>query len=74
MTRVEPGGEAGGTGQGGESARESELTVGEGGVQLLQEQVAKAAGEHADGQEEAGWAGDPACLAGRDAAAGDDAV
>ena len=72
--RVDVGGEAGGSGQGGESAGEAELTIGEGGAQHLQEQVAEAVGEHADGQEEAGWTGDPARLIGRDAAAGDDTV
>src|SRR5271166_6358191 len=72
--RVDVGGEAGGSGQGGESAGEAELTIGKGGAQHLQEQVAEAAGEHADGQEEAGWTGDPARLIGRDAAAGDDTV
>lgn len=33
-----------------------------------------AAGEHADRQEEAGRTGDPACLVGRDGAAGDDTM
>ena len=71
---IEPGDEASGNRQAGESTGEAELTIGEGGAQLLEEQVPEAAGEHADRQEEAGWAGDPACLVGRDAAAGDDTV
>jgi len=61
--RVDVGGEAGGS---GERAGEAELTSGKGGAQHLQEQVAEAAGEHADGQEEAGWTRDPARLIGRD--------
>lgn len=61
---VDPGGKAGGAHQGGEGAGEAELTIGERGTQLLDEQVAEAAGEHADGQEEAGRACDPACLVG----------
>src|SRR5208283_2422906 len=64
--RVDVGGEAGGSGQRGERAGEAELTIGKGGAQHLQEQVAEAAGEHADGQEEAGWTSDPARLIGRD--------
>ena len=71
---VEVGGEGSGVGQGGESAGEAEFTGREGGAHLLQEQIAEAAREHAHGQEEAGRAGDPARLVGRDAAAGDDAV
>src|SRR5271165_7021894 len=64
--RVDVGGEAGGGGQRGERAGEAELTIGKGGAKHLQEQVAEAAGEHADGQEEAGWTSDPARLIGRD--------
>jgi len=72
--RVEPGSEAGGDGQRSERTGEAELTRGECRVQLLEEPIAEAAGEHADGQKEAGWAGDPVCLVGRDAAARDDAM
>ncbi len=58
----------------GESTGEAEFTAGEGGAQLLQEQIAEAAGERTDGEEEARWASNPARLVGRDAAAGDDTV
>ena len=71
---IDPGDEVGGNGQGVERAGEAEFTIRESGVQPLQEQIAEAAGERTDGQEEAWWAGNPAGLVGRDAAAGDDAV
>ena len=71
---VEPGGEVSGNGQRIESAGEAEFTIGESSAKPLQEQVAEAAGERTDGEEEARWASNPARLVGRDAAAGDDAV
>jgi hypothetical protein len=71
---VDPGGEVGGNSQCVESAKEVEFTIREGSAKPLQEQIAEAAGERTDGEEEAGWASDPARLVGRDAAAGDDAV
>jgi hypothetical protein len=72
--RVDPGGEVGGNGQSVKSAEEAEFTIRESSAKPLQEQIAEAARERTDGEEETGWASNPAGLVGRDAAAGDDAV
>jgi len=71
---IEPSDERGVISQVCECAGQAKLTGSEGGAQLADERVAKATGEHAHWQEEAGPAGDPARLVGRDAATRDDTV
>ena len=46
--------------------------MGEGGAELIDEQVSETSGEHTSRQTEARFAGDPARLVRRDPAAGDD--
>jgi len=72
--RVDPGGEVSGNSQHVESAGEAQFAICESGAKPLQEQIAEAAGERTDGEEEVGWTGNPARLVGRDAASGHDAV
>ena len=64
---------AAGSASGGELAEEAQRAGVEGGRQPLQEQPAIEPGEHADGQEEPGPAGDPTTVR-RQAAARHDAV
>ena len=73
--RVEPVGEGGGVGQGGERAGEAQLAAGERGAQLVAGTASRKRRESTrTGRKKPGRTGDPACLVGRDAAAGDDAV
>ena len=55
----QPGGEGGGVGQSCERPREAKFVGSEGGVKLLEEQVAELAGKHAHRQER-----NPACRSG----------
>ena len=71
---VEPVGEGRGLGEAGEVAEEAQLAGVEGGLQVLEEQPAEQAREHAHRQEEAGPAGDPARAVEREAAARHDAM
>ena len=66
--------EGGGLGERGEGAVEAQAALAEVAFKLLEEEGAEAAVEDADGQEEAGPAGDPAVAGGGEAAARDDAV
>jgi hypothetical protein len=52
--RVEPSGERGGVGQARERAGKAEFVVGEGGAQLIQEQVAEMAGSTRTGRKNPG--------------------
>ncbi len=72
--RDQVGGEGGAVSQAGVLAEEDQPPLGVGGGELVQEQAAEQAREHAHRQEEAGAAGDPALAVGRQAAAGHDAV
>ena len=66
--------EGGGIGERGEGAGQVQAALAVGVFEGLEEEGAEAAREDADGQEEAGPAGDPAIALRGEAAAGDDAV
>ena len=68
---AQPALEGGGLGQCGQRPLQGEFAAQEGGLELAQEEGAKAPREDAHGQEEAGAAGDPALPVGGQAAAGD---
>ena len=72
--RAQPMGEGCGSGEAGELAEEAEFAGLERRAQLVEEQPAEEPREHADRQEEAGPAGDPARAVRRQAAAGHDAM
>src|SRR5450759_2241692 len=71
---IEQSGEGGRICQVSQRAVEGEFAVLEGDSEVVQEDSAKEAREHAHGQEEVLFAGDPALAISRQAAGGDDAV
>ena len=72
--RLEVAGEGVGVIERGEGVAELEPAGAEGLLEPFEEEAAEQAGEDANGEEEAGAAGDPEVTLGSDAAAGDDAV
>ena len=71
---LEVAGEGVGVIESGEGVAELEPAGAEGLLEQFEEEAAEQAGQDANGEEEAGAAGDPAVTVGSDAAAGDDAV
>ena len=71
---LEVAGEGVGVIERGQGVAELEPAGAEGLLEPFEEEAAEQAGEDANGEEEAGAAGDPAVTVGSDADAGDDAV
>ena len=71
---LEVAAKGGGVIESGEGVAELEPAGLEGLLEQFEEEAAEQAGQDANGEEEAGAAGDPAVTIGSDAAAGDDAV